>query len=53
MTHTAKIDFKDVYFIFRENGWEVEFKIVGELIRCDKRLYPEEVDFIRENLIKK
>lgn len=53
MVYASKIDFQDVYFIFRENGWEVEFKIVGELIRCDKKLHPDEVNFIRENLIKK
>lgn len=53
MTLAPKIDSENTYFIFRDNGWEVEFTIVGELIRCSKKLHPEEVTFIRENLIKK
>lgn len=53
MIYATKIDCLDTYFIFRDNGWEVEFMIVGELIRCAKKLHPDEVAFIRENLIKK
>lgn len=53
MTYAQKIDYPYTYFIFRDNGWEVEFTIVRELIRCAKKLHPEEVTFIRENLIKK
>jgi len=53
MIYTAKEDFQDTYFIFRDNGWEVEFKIVNGLIQCNKKLHPDEVNFIRENLIKK
>ena len=53
MIYAPKIDCPDTYFIFRDNGWEVEFTIVGELIRCAKKLHPDEVTFIRENLIKK
>jgi len=53
MIYTEKIDFEDTYFIFRDNGWEVEFKIIGDMIRCNKKLYIDEVNFIRENLIKK
>ena len=52
MTYALKIDCPDTYFIFRDNGWEIEFTIVGELIRCSKKLHPDEVFFIRENLIK-
>jgi len=53
MVYTAKEDFQDVYFIFRENGWEVEFKIIGYVIRCNKKLHLDEVNFIRENLMNK
>lgn len=53
MTYAPKIDYPDSYFIFRDNGWEIEFTIVGDLIRCSKKLHPEEVIFIRENLIKR
>jgi len=53
MVYAPKIDFQDVYFIFRENGWEIEFKIIGDMIRCNKKLHIDEVNFIRENLIKK
>lgn len=53
MIYAPKIDYPDTYFIFRDTGWEVEFIIVGELIRCAKKLHPDEVTFIRENLIKK
>ena len=53
MIFAPKIDFEDVYFIFRENGWEIEFKIIGDVIRCVKKLHIDEVNFIRENLIKK
>jgi len=53
MIYAPKIDFEDTYFIFRENGWEVEFKIFSGLIHCSKKLHPDEVNFIRENLIKK
>ena len=53
MTLAPKIDSENTYFIFRDNGQEIEFTIVGELIRCAKKLHPDEVTFIRENLIKK
>ena len=53
MIYAPKIDSENTYFIFRNNGWEIEFTIVGELIRCAKKIHPEEVTFIRENLIKK
>jgi len=53
MVYAEKIDFEDTYFIFRDNGWEVEFKIIGDMIRCNKKLHIDEVNFIRENLIKK
>lgn len=53
MIYAPKIDCPDTYFIFRDNGWEIEFTIVGELIRCTKKLHPDEVTFIRENLINK
>ena len=53
MIYAPKIDRPDTYFIFRDTGWEVEFTIVGELIRCAKKLHPDEVTFIRENLINK
>jgi len=53
MIYAPKIDYHDTYFIFRDNGWEVEFTIVGELIRCAKKLHPDEITFIRENLINK
>ena len=53
MIYAPKIDRPDTYFIFRDTGWEVEFTIIGELIRCAKKLHPDEVTFIRENLINK
>ena len=53
MIYAPKIDSENTYFIFRDTGWEIEFTIVGELIRCTKKLHRDEVTFIRENLIKK
>ena len=53
MIYAPKIDSENTYFIFRDNGWEIEFKIVDEFIRCAKKLHSDEVNFIRENLIKK
>lgn len=53
MIYAPKIDFQDTYFIFRDSGWEVEFKIIGEAIHCSKKLHANEVEFIRKNLIEK
>lgn len=53
MIYAPKMDYPDTYFIFRDNGWEIEFTIKGQSIHCSKKLNPNEVTFIKEKLIKK
>ena len=40
------------YYIFRDNGDEVEFKIQDNTLSSSKRLTDIEVQFIKKNLLK-
>lgn len=52
MTYTAKQDSKDTYFIFRDDGKEIEFSIKDGIIKAVYyRLTIAEINFIRENLL--
>lgn len=46
-----KIDSKTIYYLFRDYT-EIEFEITElKQIRVKQELYPEEVEFIRNNII--
>ena len=52
MTYTAKQDSNDTYFIFREDGKEIEFSIKDGIIKVvHHKLTIAEINFIRENLL--
>ncbi len=49
MTYTEK---QDTYFIFRDDGKEIEFSIKNGIIKVvHHKLTIEEINFIRENLL--
>lgn len=52
MTYTAKQYSNCTYFIFRDDGKEIEFSIIDGIIKVvNNKLTIAEINFIRENLL--